>query len=65
MLIISHLAPFISQVKGPFQFLIKDIKEVKMCEPGLKQGVCIFKESANAPFTQKSNMFGLHRESQS
>lgn len=64
MLIIRHLTPFISQVKGPFQFLI-NIKEVKVCEPGLKQGVCIVKESANAPFTQKSNMFGLHRESQS
>ena len=65
MRIIRHLAPFISQVKGPLQFLIKDIKEVKVCEPGLKQELCIVKESANAPFTQKSNMFGLHRENQS
>ena len=64
MLIIRHLARFISQGKGPFQFLIKDIKEVKVCEHGLKQGVCIVRDSENA-FTQKSHMFGLHRVNQS
>ena len=35
-----------------------------MCEHGLKQGVCIVRESENA-FTQKSHMFGLHRVNQS
>ena len=65
MLIIRHLAQCISQGKGPFQFLIKDIQEVKVCEHNLKQGVCIVRESENALLPQKSHMFGLHRVNQS
>ena len=51
--------------KGPFQFLIKDIKEVKVCEHGLKQGVYIVRETENALCTQKSHMLGLCRVNQS